>query len=67
MEDANASYKASHEDLWQSLKSNHNDFQAKAKETMTEVGLDYDHLEDTVRTETGAMMKENNDLKKNIQ
>lgn len=59
MMDLNNLYKQNNQDLTDALKSNHDEYQLKAKETLEAVGISYDNLKNEIEDDTDAMMRKN--------
>lgn len=67
MNSAQEWYTTQHTKYTNDLKQNTKDYQGQVEETCNQVGIKYDELEETVKTETELMGKENDALREKIK
>lgn len=67
MNSAQEWYTTQHTKYTNDLKQNTKDYQGQVEETCNKVGIKYDELEETVKTETELMGKENDALREKIK
>lgn len=67
MNSAQEWYTTQHTKYTNDLKQNTKDYQGQVEETCNQVGIKYDKLEETVKTETELMGKENDALREKIK